>query len=253
MKGNRFKILLYWKSRKLTPEDIADLMLRSLDALSAICPFCENWWVVERGVPLEEIRTFPLEDVRSIMTKIVEQGVSRDDFGEPEPFGGYSVSAINNRGDGPASPRSVGFNVRGGGGMKTPRSGTAMLDTGYQQIPDPSIITYSNFKAILLALSAIFTPDYAFVTPVNLPSLLNPRPFFGLTWMTYLSVPLASRIELPTSIKVETDPDGGVLMIAAEETFDIANAEHMAGARAIAQAVKPLNPPPPPPWRPSAA
>jgi hypothetical protein len=38
-------------------------------------------------------------------------------------------------------------------------------------------------------------------------------------------------------------PGGGLLLIAAEETFDTANPRHMAAARAIREALTPLNDP----------
>jgi hypothetical protein len=40
---------------------------------------------------------------------------------------------------------------------------------------------------------------------------------------------------------IERTRDGGLLMIAAEETFDIANPDHVARARSIVNALAPLN------------
>lgn len=59
--------------------------------------------------------------------------------------------------------------------------------------------------------------------------------------MTYLPPSLAAQIRPPTDVVIERTVDGGLLMIAAEETFGVANPKHLAGARSIFQAVAPLN------------
>jgi len=66
-------------------------------------------------------------------------------------------------------------------------------------------------------------------------------PVFNLSWMVYLSAPLARRITVPSDVIVEQLADGGLIMIAAEETFDAANPKHLARARSILNALEPLN------------
>jgi hypothetical protein len=46
---------------------------------------------------------------------------------------------------------------------------------------------------------------------------------------------------LPAPVLVEHLPNGGLLMSATAETFDIENPSHMAAARSIAAAIAPLN------------
>jgi hypothetical protein len=59
--------------------------------------------------------------------------------------------------------------------------------------------------------------------------------------ITDLSAPLAAQISPPEDILVEHPEGGGLLLIAAEETFDIFNPQHMAAARRIRAALAPLN------------
>jgi Immunity protein 52 len=68
-----------------------------------------------------------------------------------------------------------------------------------------------------------------------------PRPL-DLGWMPYLAPDLAARISPQTGVMVEHDPDGGILMIAADTTFDVRNAAHLAASAAIRDATTPLVP-----------
>jgi hypothetical protein len=117
-----------------------------------------------------------------------------------------------------------------------------VFETEYNQMPDPAIITYSNFKAAILMLAAIWDVDCAYTYSDDLTELWErPGPVFDLYWMTYLSPQLAARIVPPKSVLTERVPGGGLLLIAAEETFDVANPAHIAASRAIRDALAPLN------------
>ena len=66
--------------------------------------------------------------------------------------------------------------------------------------------------------------------------------YFHQTWIQYLCPWLASLVTpLPAPVLVEHLPNGGLLMSATAETFDIENPSHMAAARSIAAAIAPLN------------
>jgi hypothetical protein len=56
-----------------------------------------------------------------------------------------------------------------------------------------------------------------------------------MSWLSYLSAPLAAGLEPPADILSERTPDGGLLMIAAEERLDPANPDHMRRSRIIAE------------------
>ena len=126
--------------------------------------------------------------------------------------------------------------------------------------PDPAIVTYPVFKAVLLAINAIWPPAWAcayafrsdFVkVPVNygdgvqgyrlesLPPVPSDPTFpyspFHITWLAYLSVPLAAGLEMPPEIKTQRTPDGGLLMIATDERLEPSDPEHLRRARFLAQ------------------
>jgi hypothetical protein len=62
-----------------------------------------------------------------------------------------------------------------------------------------------------------------------------PYSVFHIPWIAYLSAPLAAGLELPPEIPTERTPDGGLLMIAAEERLDPTNPEHLRRARILAE------------------
>jgi hypothetical protein len=122
----------------------------------------------------------------------------------------------------------------------TPREASFHTDDSHEA--DPTIISYPVFKSVLLAIVSCWEVDYAVVYSHDLAKLWTEgHPFCDLSWMVYLSAPLARRITIPADVVVERVADGGPIMIAAEETFDVANPKHLAGAHSILNALAPLN------------
>jgi hypothetical protein len=137
----------------------------------------------------------------------------------------------------------------------------ALLRPGSWDVaPDPSIVTYPTFKAALLAINAIwrvswacaqaFRANYVKVPEVYAPGVHGygserlpmipseptfPESVFHIPWLAYLSAPLAAGVKLPPEILTEPTPDGGLLMIAAEERLDPDNPEHLRRARTLAE------------------
>jgi len=120
-------------------------------------------------------------------------------------------------------------------------------DVGRRKIcvaPDPAIVTYPLFKAALLATNAIWFPIWAtayafeleyYKTPLIPGVPLFPYSLFHMSWLAYLSAPLAVGLKLPGEILTERTPDGGLLMIAAEERLDPTNPEHLRRSRILAE------------------
>ena len=109
---------------------------------------------------------------------------------------------------------------------------------------DPAVVTYPLFKSALLAINACWPPPWACVcvyesyyyeAPLSAGAPLFPYSKFHIPWIAYLSAPLAKGLELPAEILTERTPDGGVLMIAAEERLDPANPVHLRRARILAE------------------
>ena len=89
----------------------------------------------------------------------------------------------------------------------------------------------------LLALVMAWDPEWAAVAPGNAVFLNYPG-----GWMVYLDRERAERIVEPRDVVVEKLQNGGVLLTATEELFDVcANAAHQAAANRIQDALAPLN------------
>jgi hypothetical protein len=236
MSGNAFTINFNWGWRPEEPGEIARKFLQTLDALSDISPHFGPWAMGDhQGEPSETL--FPLEDVRSRFTEIVERGVYTHEDGEPFPRGGYAVSASNRV---YSSPDSVTLGVDAGGADGFARG--AEFHTNGDQIPDPSIVAYPVFKSVLTTIVSIWDVTKAQAFSSDLTKFWDyPRFRFDLDWMVYLSQPLAAQIAPPADVIVERPECGGLLLIAAEETFDTANPKHMAASRRIHDALAPIN------------
>jgi hypothetical protein len=245
--ANRFSIVAQWKPREETPEELGRRTLACLDMISPIHPAFRGWTFLDVSrdameMSEENIQEFlcPLEKARKRMTQVVvDWGVTIDDEG-PEPAYGYNVSVSTT--DIPDSQR-VTFGAHGGGLVSwtgTPREASFHTDELHEA--DPTIISYPVFKSVLLAIVSSWNVDYAVVYSHDLAQLwTDGHPFCDLSWMVYLSEALVRRIKIPTDVVLERTHDGGVLMIAAEETFDTASPVHVAAAQSIVAALEPLN------------
>ena len=173
---------------------------------------------------------------------------------QPWPKQGYAAGALIIKDD---KSRRISLRIHAGGTKK----GDISLRTGeWNVLPDPSIVTYPIFKAALLAINAIWLPPwacaYAFRSnTVKVPEIFPgglqgyrlerlplipseptfPASDFHIPWLAYLSAPLAGGLDLPAEILTERTPDGGLLMIAAEERLEPTNPEHLRRARILAE------------------
>jgi hypothetical protein len=222
--------------------------VNTLDTLSRIDPLCANWRIIDA----HNVSSSALDVARSRIADIIENNVARDDVGAPDPDFGYYASARTMKDN---DPRNVRFGIQAGGH----RSSRAALDFGdYRLAPDLTIITYSRFKAAVLAINADWHPQYAFayghreghvLVPFKLGSLeahqvkgvpqvpgdpTFPDGFY-IPWLFYLSAPFAARLKLTSEIQTERTPDGGSLMIATEDRLDPANPAHIRRARILAE------------------
>jgi hypothetical protein len=59
-------------------------------------------------------------------------------------------------------------------------------------------------------------------------------------WLTYLPPDLATKVTIPRDIEVERLDDGGIVATLCEEPFTIDNPMHMARAREMEAAIRPV-------------
>jgi hypothetical protein len=243
---NDFTISATWEWRQEDTKTIAERFLRSLDALSAISPYFRSWTFTEENLEIEDLlegkipSVVELDDVRNHFVEIVELGGQRDVAGKPLPELGYLVSTSNGLEGSRVTPLSVSLRVQAGGNASASRS--LVFETPYDQVPDPSIVAYPVFKSALVALAEIWDVSGAHAFSDKLTEdWYYPALRFDLAWMTYLSAALAAEITAPAGILTERTPNGGLLLIAADKTFDAGNPEHMDAARRIRDAMAPIN------------
>ena len=239
-----------WPERSDEPAAIGAKFLETLDTLTDIDPIFATWKVFDA----RDASSLPLAQARSRITVIVENNVSRDDFGKPSFIPSYYISA---RAGEFKDPRSVSFTVKAGGRYE---NGTKLEFGEYDVAPDLAIITYPLFKAALLAINAIWQAPWACAQAFRSGAILVPTTEFGgvpgfridsvpqvpsepafpysifhIPWIAYLSPDLGGGLKVTPEILTEHMPDGGLLMSVTTERFDPSNAEHLRRARILAE------------------
>jgi len=211
------------------PDSIGRRFLKTLDALSQVDRIFSDW-VLTDHVKLELVN---LAAVRSRFGAFVERNVETDDDGEPDPAQGYRLTAFNSPVGG---PRTIALVVRAGRGT----ADTFELSFGGRlQGVDPALINYPLFKASLLAIVANWRCAWA--TAIGFKLKLRHVPIgpvirvetdfvHRLTWIAYLPANGAPGHDLPPGLIIEPTPEGGFLMIAADERPDPSNAAQMKRA-----------------------
>ena len=238
MEVNDYSYSIYssWRSRPETPEVIGQKFLRTLDALSQLDPALRSW-IVADGLSDEGT---PLDQARREIADIVEGGLRSGDDDIPDVRYGYAMFACNHN---HTDPKLFGLSVYAGGEVENQTT----LDTGGYNTPlDDSLIRYPLFKGALLAIIENWPAPWAKVqvfkseqehVPFGLGPAVEVRTKWEqrLTWLGYLSAERAAGLTLPPDLHTELTPDGGLLMIAAEQRLDPANATQMKHANLITE------------------
>ncbi|MGO8848025.1 MAG: Imm52 family immunity protein [Methylocella sp.] len=227
-----FSIQAHWERRAETPDALAARFVRTIDRLQEIDSVFALWTCGSK-------RPKKFETVRDHYAEEVSADLARDDWGKPEPINGYWFSAFTR---GQPSNRSFSLRVHAGSTYPMPFPNEITFSTGFDFVPDPAVTTYKIFRPTLLAMVDAWDPVCAMSCPDPLLTQAPSNTYFHQTWIQYLCPWLASLVTPPHApVIVERLPNGGLLMSATRETFDIENPAHMAAARDIAAAIAPLN------------
>ena len=224
----RCNLSAFWGPRRETPAALAQRWLAVVRHLQTIDPVLAAWYrgVDGRGVPV------PLE------ARAVEALIA-DAFTDT----GYR---FNTRSDIAGRGRRV-FELHMNAGDSW--FNVVTFGTEFFSDPDPAMLRYDLFRSALLAIAEVFEVENAQAYPNSLREF-RPRPpsknlYFPISWLSYIGPRQACLVTPPTAGLVERRPNGGVLMVATAELFDVNNPAHMAAARAIESAVAPLSRTPP--------
>jgi hypothetical protein len=221
-----------WEERAETPEGLAERFLRMIDSLRMIDPVFSLWTCGRK-------RPESFEEVRDRYAEEIAAGVTRDDWREPIPADGYRFGALTR---GTPQNRTFSLHCKGGSTIKYEFTNDVMLTTSANNSnPDADVVSYQIFRPALLAIVDAWEPVRAGAYSQQLIQLNESASRFPPAWIQYLNSWLAEKITPPSTVLSEHLPNGGLLMSATTETFDVDNPAHLKAAQDMAAAMAPLN------------
>jgi hypothetical protein len=246
-----YSILAYWGPRRESPGASAPKMLEMFDALAQIDPMLSRWFCAdpESGKP----RLVSSLDLQGAI-RLVARGQNLSEIGrKPMLEFGYRFVAMTELSWG---PRALDIDGKlGGYTTGNILANYVCLSTPALDPENEAVINFRVFRAVLVALARIWNATLCSAVSSDLLQLIpgvdpvRRAPRFNGGWITYLAAPFAAKITPPRSAKCE-QVNGGLLMMATEETFRVDNPAHVAVARDIDAALAPINALP---WPPDAA
>jgi hypothetical protein len=220
-----------WGARAETPKELAARFLRMIDALEEIDPAFSNW-----ACHYRHPKNF--EWLRDRFAEEIAANAVRDGQGTPLPELGYLFGAYSR--DEPEG-RSFIIDCHAGATFKQPFANETTLSTFGSGNPDPDVVNYRTIRAALLAITGAWEPVKTAAFSNQLFELNRRATYFPMVWIQYLCPWLAQKFSPPSTALVEPLPNGGLLMSAATENFDVKNPKHLAVARDMAAAMAPLD------------
>jgi hypothetical protein len=228
-KINGYFITANWGPRAETPEQLTVRFFRMIDAFKQIDPFLYRW-VYERKDDLESCR----DDFAQLIAKEIE----RDDFGAIMPNAGYWFGARSP--DNQSRDRRFAVNCHAGSSINLPHENKVTFTESTMVQPAPETHSYRIFHAALLAIVDAWDPT---TVEANCRWFVQRKKCkfpFRPAWMRYLCPELARRATPPASASIEHLPNGGLVLSATDDTFDVDNPGHGTVAEEIAAALAPL-------------
>ena len=222
-----------WEGRAETPDELAARFLRMIDSFEEIDPVFSLWTSGRK-------RPRKFETIRDRYAEEIAAGVTTDDWGESVPSDGYWFSARTR--DTPNN-RSFAVRCKAGSVLKYSFTNHVTLTTSSlaDPRPDADVVSYRVFRAALLAIVDAWEPVRAGAYSQQLIQLYASDSFFPAAWIQYLCPWLAEKITPPSTVLSEYLPNGGLLMSATTETFDVDNPAHLKAAQDMAAAMAPLD------------
>jgi hypothetical protein len=238
-----YKIYASWGPRAEPPEAIAARYLACTDRLKQNHPAYDNWIFNLKGKPKK------FDALRGTLAAAVAANVDRAESGRPTPIYGYWATVTNTMKK--VHPSSVSLRVNAGAWVSSGYfCNSALIKTGNNVVPDPSIIAYPAFKAALLAIVESFDATYCSAYPQQIMDFWDPARHLRIAWMSYVAPRFAPLITPPPFAIAERTAQGGLLLSATQETFRVDNPAHLAVAQDILKALAPFEALP---WPPDAA
>ena len=232
-----YELRAIWPGRPETAAAVASKFQSMIERLEAIDPLFQSWVLLADDQQTE----LKLDAVKDDLVAWVEANVTMDE-GEPFPEHGFRLYAASN-----GSPldfdlsRTPSLLVAAGSKF----SNKLELSVGNPGVPAaPDVISRSAFEQALLTIVSVWGCASGSVTlhpQLNLDSRIVPgsvpsdygktgpwRVGYGMSWMAYLSEPLAQGLVVPYEIETERLADGGMILVAADDRPDPDNSQQTA-------------------------
>lgn len=210
-------ITALWGPRVEAPASLARRTLHLLSALQRMHPTFEQWFVAEdgRGVP------FPLS-----------QDVIEARFAFEQQEDGLSLE-LKTSGSG-RGPSNISVDINGSSSYFN----CVALYTSGRHASSNLVFCYDFWKQAMLSIAYAFDAECAFVYSNDMLPLQTPPQSAGsqfmLSWIAYAGPRLANLVSPPKMAIVEHQNDGGLLLAATKDVFDVGNEKHVSVAREIA-------------------
>lgn len=241
MTGEINHVEAYWGSRQESPRDCAIRLARMLEGLAKAHPAFSQWNKQANSRAAANKPAWAMPPDLDELTMVFQKGRQYKD--RPRtlwPEIGYRLSAWNGR----DPPYGTSLSVTPGSYVES-RSlpNTIDLSLDRASLDNADFISASVLKPALLSVANAWEPDYAVVVPWTYwPQVFGDDGYPQLRsgWMTYLAPKYASRLRPPPAAIVESVSNGGILLLATEEQFDMKNSAHLTAAGAVQTALEPL-------------
>jgi hypothetical protein len=230
---NGYFITAEWGPRAETPDELAQRFFRMIDAFKQIDPVLRLWVYDRRN---------ELDTHRDDFANFIAERIARDDFGVITPNAGYWFGARSP--DSQSEDRCFAVNCHAGSSIDRPSENDVVFSESTMFRPAPEMHSYHIFRSALLAIVDSWNPVSV---EANCNWLVQRKKYdfpFWPAWIRYICPELAQKAKPPASALIERLPDGGLLLFATKETFDVDNPQHVAAAEDIAAALAKLDWPP---------
>ena len=229
-----FNISASLKDKRESIPEVAMRLATLLDTLGQIDPLVSQWFSMMDGD-----RPTPLKPDPRMLEKSILYWA--DEKIKEDPNEVYTFCATTNGYENVWRPEDLNIVLTAG----ALGSNGVWFHTALTLAPNPHLVSYSLFKKILFATADAFDPKYSSAYPTALDrDVMIPEgkklPIFA-GWMVLLPRDLARQITPPPQAIQQTREDGSLFMAATDETFDASNPAHVAGSKAIQDAIAPVN------------
>jgi hypothetical protein len=237
-----YEILAVWENRVETREAIAARVLAMIEELKRLDPVFKDWFAVKWASRKKKDPMVKLEEIQDRLAEELLALKRKESTGVEIEVKGYGIQIYTCH---EILARAFAFEVRAGAKESRALANYLSFATYHGRIetrlaPDPMILAYDLFKPALLSVVKAWDPTLCSGRPYSLGPKVGQHELFPLAWIQYLSPWLAPLVTPPELAIVEHLPNGGLLMAATREIFDVNNEDHVDVALDILAALEPV-------------